>query len=112
MSGNSRVAAVLCAAVVACIGVGSAFAGESTGNGRYINGSDAAPLNGNSACAYSGQNPEGLLSPSDPNYEPGRVQNWGHIPKTGDGFTRELATSLGLNPGIACNPTKSAGEPG
>ena len=107
---RTRFAVAACVAVVGALGASAAFAGESTGNGRYINGSDAAPLHGNSACAYSGQNPEALLPPTDPNYEPGRVQNWGHIPKSGDGFTREVATELGLNPGIACNPTKSQGE--
>ena len=97
--------AVFCAAVFGAIGASAAFAGESTGNGRYINGSDAAPLHGNSNCAYSGQNPEGLLSPDDPNYEPGRVQNWGHIGQDG----RAFLTSIGSNPGIACNPTKATG---
>jgi hypothetical protein len=102
---RSRVAVAVCAAVLGALGVSSAFAGESTGNGRYINGTDAAPLHGNSNCAYSGQNPEGLLDPSDPNYEPGRVQNWGHEGKDG----RAFLTSIGLNPGIACNPTKATG---
>jgi hypothetical protein len=87
------------------VGAGAAFAGESTWNGRYINGSDAAPLHGKSACAYSGQNPEGLLSPDDPNYEPGRVQNWGHEGQDG----RAFLSSIGFNPGIACNPTKATG---
>src|SRR6478609_11065338 len=76
---RSLVAVAVCAATFGALGVSAALAGESTGNGRYINGSDAAPLHGKSACAYSGQNPEGLLDPSDPGYEPGRVQNWGHI---------------------------------
>ena len=105
MRNRSRVAVAVCAAVLGAFGAGAAFAGESTGNGRYINGTDEAPLHGNSNCAYSGQNPEGLLDPTDPNYEPGRVQNWGHIGQDG----RAFLTSIGLNPGIACNPTKATG---
>ena len=103
---RSRVAVAVCAAAVTALGASAALAGESTGNGRYINGSDAAPLHGKSACAYSGQNPEGLLSPDDPNYEPGRTQSWGQIGQEG----RAFLTSIGLNPGIACNPTKATGE--
>ena len=106
MRNRSRVAVALCTAAFAAVGTGAALAGESTGNGRYINGSDAAPLHGKSACAYSGQNPEGLLSPSDPNYEPGRTQSWGQIPKD----VRAFLTSVGDNPGISCNPTKATGE--
>jgi hypothetical protein len=100
---KSRVAVACCVAVVGAVGAGAAFAGESTGNGRYINGSDEAPLNGKSACAYSGQNPEGLLDPSDPNYEPGRAQSWGQIPKA-------VRDTFGFNPGVACNPTKAQPE--
>jgi hypothetical protein len=103
---RSRVAVAVCAAAVGALGASAALAGESTGNGRYINGSDAAPLHGKSACAYSGQNPEGLLSPDDPNYEPGRTQSWGQIGQEG----RAFLTTIGLNPGIACNPTKATGE--
>src|SRR5262245_39606187 len=106
MRSRSRVAVAVCAAALGAFGAGAAFAGESTGNGRYINGTDDAPLHGRSLCAYSGQNPEGLLDPSDPNFEPGRVQNWGHIDKD----LRAILTSMGLNPSVACNPTKSAGE--
>jgi hypothetical protein len=103
---RSRVAVAFCTAAVAAVGAGAALAGESTGNGRYINGSDSAPLHGKSACAYSGQNPEALLPTTDPHYEPGRTQSWGQIPQA----DRAFLTSIGLNPGIACNPTKATGE--
>src|SRR4029079_7939399 len=103
---RDRFAVAACVATVGALGASAAFAGESTGSGRYINGSDAAPLHGKSACAYSGQNPEALLSPTDPNFEPGRTQSWGQIPHD----VREFLTSIGLNPGIACNPTKATGE--
>ena len=45
---RSRVAVAVCAAALGALGASAALAGESTGNGRYINGSDAAPLHGNS----------------------------------------------------------------
>jgi hypothetical protein len=106
---KSQLAALLTVLALACVAASGAFAGESTGNGQSLKQDDGT-LHGASACAFSGQNPEGLLDPSSPDYEPGRVQNWGHIPKTGEGFTREFAYANGLNPGIACNPTKSQGE--
>jgi hypothetical protein len=37
---------------------------------------------------------------------PGHAQSWGQIDKE----TRALLTSIGMNPGIACNPNKSTGE--
>ncbi len=37
--------------------------------------------------------------------DPGHAQSWGQIPKE----VRVYLTSIGLNPGIACNPTKSSG---
>ena len=103
---RSRVAVAVCTAAVAAVGTGAALAGESTGNGRYINGSDAAPLHGKSACAFSGQNPEALLPPTDPNFEPGRTQSWGQIPQD----VRSFLMSIGMNQCIACNPTKATGE--
>lgn len=84
------------AAVALSIGSAStAFAGESTGNGKPT----GMRGNANSICAFSGQNPEGLLDPSDPNYEPGHTQSWGQIPQEGRAFLR----SIGESPGIACN---------
>ena len=49
------VAAVFAAAALG-LGTGTAFAGEINGKGEYIRGSDDAPLNGKSECAYSGLN--------------------------------------------------------
>ena len=45
-----------CAAAVVGLGAGSAFAGEITGNGKWIAGSPDAPLHGKSICSFSGQN--------------------------------------------------------
>jgi hypothetical protein len=39
-------AAALCPPAIACLSSGSAFAGEITGNGKWIAGSPDAPLNG------------------------------------------------------------------
>jgi hypothetical protein len=53
--------AALCAAVVTGVGANAALAGDITGKpgeSKYIAGSDNAPLNGNSECAYSGLNDE------------------------------------------------------
>ena len=47
--GMRRVLAVAsCAAAVVAVGAGSAFAGEITGNGKWIAGSPDAPLHGKS----------------------------------------------------------------
>ena len=104
-------AVAACAAAVSGLGAGSALAGGITGNGQYINGSNAAPLNGKSNCAYSGQedlqyvdaNGNPLATPTKG--VPGHAQSWGQI----DQATRAFLTSIGLNPGIACNPTKAGG---
>ena len=86
-----------------------ASAGEITGNGRE------KVVHGRSACAYSGQ--EDLQWFQDEETDlipvvnpvrgvPGHSQSWGQIPKS----VRDFLTSIGSNPGIACNPNKSAGE--
>lgn len=79
--------AVLCGVAVAAVGTGSAFAGESTGNGKVtpIAGYVAASI-----CSFSGLNPE-------PD-EPGRTQSFGQIVR--------FAGPLGGIPGFACNPTR------
>lgn len=90
----------------AAVGGGSAFAGEITGSGSWIAGSESAPLNGKSACAYSGLNDNYVLGNPVPD-EDGftRTQSWGQLDKA----TRAFLTSIGVNPGIACNPTKATG---
>src|SRR5882757_3482292 len=90
---------------------GSALAGEITGNGQYINGSNTAPLNGKSDCAYSGQedlqyvDADGNPLATPTRGVPGHAQSWGQL----DQATRDFLTSIGLNPGIACNPTRAGG---
>src|SRR4051794_24917702 len=105
------IAAAACVAALSALGAGTASAGEITGNGQYINGSNSAPLHGKSDCAYSGQedlqyvdaNGQPLATPTKG--VPGHAQSWGQL----DQATRAFLTSIGLNPGIACNPTKAAG---
>ena len=46
---------VACAASMLYLGSNAAFAGEITGNGKWIAGDPDAPLKGKSACAYSGR---------------------------------------------------------
>jgi hypothetical protein len=103
-------AALVAAAAFAAVGVGSAFAGEVTGSGRYIAGSDTAPLHGKSECAYSGLNDNyvfGTAGPGNPDSDGfTRTQNWGQI----DPATRAFLTAVGANPGVSCNPTKATGE--
>lgn len=96
---------VVCGAWI--LGAGNAAAGEITGNGKWIAGSPDAPLNGKSICAFSGQQDD----PSEASEEGFRgliTQSWGQLPKG----LRDFLTSIGMNPGVSCNPTSSSGEPG
>ena len=103
--GVRRLVAVAgCIVAVVGVGAGSAFAGEITGNGKWIAGSETAPLNGKSECAYSGQNDNWVLGNPVPDEDGfSRTQSWGQVGQEG----RAFLTSIGLNPGNACNPSKS-----
>ncbi len=101
------------AGAIVLLGMSSAYAGEAQGNSSagHINETGMRG-HANSICAFSGQNPERFLDPSDPNYEPGRVQSWGQIPRD----VRQFLTSIGESPGVACNGHRGAlagggGEP-
>jgi len=84
----------------------TAFAGEITGSGKWIAGSESAPLKGKSECAYSGLNDNYVLGNPIPDADGfSRTQSWGQL----DRATRAFLTSIGVNPGIACNPTRSSG---
>ena len=48
-------------------------------------------------CSFSGQNPERFLTGAD--FEPGRTQSWGQIPKA----VRDVIATMGEHPGDACN---------
>ena len=90
-------AAVIGAAAIMTMSAGPTFAGEITGKGKWIAGSEEAALNGKSECAYSGQNDEHVLGDSSAP----RTQSWGQI-------VREVGP-LGGGPGEACNPAKTGG---
>ena len=95
-------------AALLSIGGGSVFAGEITGNGTLKD------VHGRSSCAYSGQEDlqfffddgDTMRKPVATKGDPGHAQSWGQIDKA----TRDFLTSIGMNPGIACNPNKSSGE--
>jgi hypothetical protein len=92
------------AALVLSLGAGAALAGETTGTGKSLKvdggGKWHTGLHARSLCAYSGLNDE--ITPEDP----GRVQNWGTIPKE----VRDMMGPLGFHPGMACNPNIGLGE--
>jgi len=95
--------AVVAATMLATVGVGSAFGGEITGNGKWIAGSESAPLKGRSACAYSGRNDNSVLGNPLPDADGfTRTQSWGQVIRN--------AGPLGGVPGTACNPTRATGE--
>lgn len=96
--------ATLVAITAAAIAAGPASAGEITGSGKWIAGSETAPLAGKSECAYSGLNDNSVLGNPLPD-EDGftRTQSWGQL----DQSTRAFLTSIGVNPGNACNPAKA-----
>lgn len=100
MNKKTLVAGVMCAATLTVGSATAAFAGESTGNfDRTGKTTPIANYTAQSICSFSGQNPELFLDPSDPDYEPGRTQSWGQIPKE----VRDVIAQLGYHPGDACN---------
>ena len=96
---KSRMTVVACMAAASLISAPSALAGEATGN--FARTGKTTPISNfvaSSICSFSGQNPERFLDPSDPDFEPGRTQSWGQIPKSvRDSFPAEM------HPGSACN---------
>jgi hypothetical protein len=94
--------ALVAAAALATVAAGSAFAGEITGSGKWIAGSESAPLNGKSDCAYSGLNDNSVLGNPVPDADGfTRTQSWGQVIRN--------AGPLGGVPGSACNPTRATG---
>ncbi len=96
---KSQFGYALCVAGILALGANAASAGEVNGQGEEIPGGKK----GKSECSFSGQQDDPI---ADAGFFRGdRVQSWGQIPK----FLRDILTSLGSNPGIACNPKKSGG---
>lgn len=104
---RTRTGAVIGLALILSAWATAGHTGEITGNGKSLKNEDGT-LNGNSACAFSGQNDTYTGDPTEPD-EDGffRTQNWGQLPKA----VRDFLTSIGVSPGVACNPNRSGGEP-
>jgi len=97
----TRLGLIACATSILYVSGNVALAGEITGNGRYIQGDPDAPLNGKSACAFSGRED----NPGDPLFRGEIAQSWGQITKA----LRDTLPAF-LHPGVACNPQRSQGE--
>ena len=120
MSTRQLLVVAVCATVVAGVGSSAALAGEVTGNGKPLWTNDPQlwdvppgthTLHGKSECAYSGQEDDQFPGTTeDPNrdYNPnaGHSQSWGQVVKG----SRPVGGFGGFNPGLFCNPTKSAGS--
>jgi hypothetical protein len=88
------------------MGASAVLGGEITGTGKSLHVDPSkwgTGLHARSECAFSGQ--EDLQYPPDSDPTAGHAQSWGQIPKE----FRDFLTSIGSNPGIACNPTKGGG---
>jgi len=101
-----RMLAGMTASSVLALVASTAFSGEITGNGKSL---QIAPhtLNGNSACAFSGRQDTPTTAIAE-GHKGIMAQSWGQLVKE----LRDFLTSIGVNPGISCNPTKTTGEPG
>ena len=79
-------------------GVGSAQAGEDTGNG----GDTQGPAHANSICVFSGLEDGEEGTPSGPGAPP---QNWGHVQQAerDAGATPQDLKASGFQPGDSCN---------
>ena len=99
------------AALLASLSVSAVFGGEITGTGKSLHvdggGKWGTGLHARSECAFSGQEDLQYAGGTITRGVPGHAQSWGQIPKS----FRDFLTSIGSNPGIACNPTKGAVEP-
>jgi hypothetical protein len=106
-----RLFSALCAAaLVATVAASSAFAGEITGSGKSLHvdggGKWGTGLHARSFCAFSGQEDLQFVDANDVPLAvphkgtPAHAQSWGQIPKA----ARDFLTSIGSNPGRACNP--------
>lgn len=110
---KSRLAlAIGSAMLMLALSIGSALAGEITGNGKLLH-VEGGGLHGQSACAYSGQEDRQFFVDDEQTERvetvvkgsPAHAQSWGQIPKLVRDEIRPFA-----HPGIACNPTSSFEE--
>ena len=99
-------AAIATVALILSLTATAALAGEITGNGKVLKNADGT-LNGQSECAFSGQEDLQFLDENDvpletaTKGEPAHAQSWGQIPKA----VRDSFPAF-QHPGIACNPVK------
>ncbi|MEP6638243.1 MAG: hypothetical protein ABJC39_02755 [Chloroflexota bacterium] len=104
-----RVFAAICAAaLVASLSASVVLGGEITGNGKSLHITDGkwpTGLHARSLCAFSGQEDLQFVPGGSKGF-PGHAQSWGQISKA----DREFLTTIGFNPGKACNP--NIGIPG
>jgi len=99
--GKARLLPVLGAACLLSIAANVAMAGEITGTGKSLKQGDGT-LHGRSECAYSGLNDIWGGDPDVPGADGFfRTQSWGQL----SWATRAFLTSIGNNPGKACNPS-------
>jgi hypothetical protein len=98
--------ALVAATLLLSLSVGSALAGEITGNGFYKG------VKGNSECSFSGQedlqwffdNGQVNPKPEATRGDPSHAQSWGQAK-----VDWEFLISVGAHPGNACNPHKTGG---
>jgi hypothetical protein len=99
---DSKVLVGTATGAILALAASSVLGGEITGNGKSL---QIAPhtLNGNSSCAFSGRQDAPSTAIED-GFKGVMAQSWGQI-------TKVIRDGFGFNPGVACNPTKSGGEP-
>jgi hypothetical protein len=99
MRNKSLFAAAACAAALAGISAGPAFAGEITGNGKPV----LAPAKSGNECAFSGHN-DAPDNPLDIFNAGGPSQSYGQLNRLGLIKSLFGATPSQFNPSDACNP--------
>ena len=104
------VTAICGTALLVSLSAGAVLGGEITGTGKSLHvdggGKWGTGLHARSECAFSGQEDLQYTDGTITRGDPGHAQSWGQIPKD----FRDFLTSIGSNPGKACNPT--IGAPG
>ena len=106
------ITAIVGVALISIVSASAILGGEITGNGKILKvdggGTWGTGLHARSECAFSGQedlqylDDQGNPLPAAHKGDPGHAQSWGQIPKE----FRDFLTSIGSNPGLACNPSK------
>ena len=88
MKASRLILALAAALLLVSLSIGSALAGEITGNGK-----DLKPLHANSECAFSG-----LDDADDDGFV--HTQSWGRLGQEGRAF---VMAEFGLHPSLSCN---------